>query len=171
MVQSVGVPLDEELRELPVGKGTVIMDGDDLSIFALGKSSNAAVEAADKLAEFGISCAVVDPIYAKPLDTELILNEAHRTGRVLTVEENVLAGGFGSAVAEVLVDAGAVNVDIQRMGMPDAFVEHGTAADQRQQLKLDAEGIVDTVLDSFFPDVAARVQRDSEEDQGLAATA
>ncbi len=167
---AVGVPLDEELHEIPIGKGTVLMKGDDVAIFALGKSCSAAIEAAEVLAEYGISCSVVDPVYAKPLDRDLIFETASKTGRVLTVEENVLAGGFGSAVLEVLKDANMDDISVHRVGMPDAFIEHGTAADQRQQLQLDAEGIVDHVLDTYFPDVAARVRGGSAE-QGLAATA
>lgn len=167
--EAVGVPRDAELRELPIGKGEVIMEGEDVAIFALGKSNSAAVEAADQLAEYGISCAVVDPVYAKPLDTALIFEVARKAGQIVTVEENVLAGGFGSAVLEVLKDAGLDDVAVHRIGMPDAFIEHGTAADQRQQLRLDAQGIVDQILGTYFPDVAARVQRG--EDPRLAATA
>ena len=166
---AVGVPMDEELRELPIGKGAVLMDGEDLSIFALGKSCNAAIEAADTLAEYGVSCAVIDPVFAKPLDVDLVLSEARRTGRILTVEENVLAGGFGSAIVETLSDNEVEGAEVHRIGMPDAFVEHGTAVDQRRQLQLDADGIVENVLDTFFPDVAARVRHGGAED--LAATA
>jgi deoxyxylulose-5-phosphate synthase len=71
---------------------------------------------------------------------------------------------------ETLKDAGLDDVLVHRVGMPDSFIEHGTAADQRRQLQLDAEGIVDHVLDTYFPDVAARV-RGGTADQGLAATA
>ncbi len=164
-----GVPLDGELRELPIGKGAAIMDGEDLAIFALGKSCAAAMEAADRLAEYGISCGVVDPVFAKPIDAELIVDTARRVGRIVTVEENVLAGGFGSAVLETLTDAEIDDVTVHRIGMPDAFVEHGTAADQRRQLQLDSDGIVDQILDAYFPDVAARVRGVAEEE--LAATA
>lgn len=167
--EAVGVSMDSELRELPIGKGEMIMTGDDVAIFALGKSNSAAVEAADQLAEYGITCSVVDPIYAKPLDVELITEVTRRIGRVVTVEENVLAGGFGSAIVEVLADAGISDVSVHRIGMPDAFVEHGTADNQRQDLSLDAQGIVDQILGTYFPDVAARLQRG--EDPRLAATA
>ena len=160
--EAVGVPMDSEVKELPIGKGEVIMEGEDVAIFALGKSCSAATEAADQLAEYGISCAVVDPIYAKPIDEDLVRDTARRVRQIVTVEENVLAGGFGSAILEVLMDAGLENVAVHRIGMPDAFIEHGTAADQRQQLRLDAQGIVDEILGSYFPDVAARIQRGDE---------
>ncbi|MXX53515.1 MAG: 1-deoxy-D-xylulose-5-phosphate synthase [Dehalococcoidia bacterium] len=149
---AVGVPLDEDLRELLIGRGEVVREGRDVVIFGLGKSLNAALEAADQLADYGISCGVVDPIFVKPLDEELILDAANKAGRIVTVEENVLAGGFGSAVIEALAAAGKEDAAVLRIGMPDSFIEHGTAADQRRQLQLDAEGITQQILGEFFPD-------------------
>ena len=108
------------------------------------------------LAEFGISCGVVNPIFVKPLDVDLLFNAARSTRRIVTVEENVLAGGFGSAVLETLAEAGFEDVAVHRIGMPDSFIEHGTAVDQRRRLNLDAQGIVDQVLGVFFPEAAAR---------------
>ena len=86
----------------------------------------------------------------KPLDVDLLLETARKTHRIVTVEENVLAGGFGSAVLEALAEADE-EVSVHRIGMPDSFVEHGTADAQRQELSLDAEGIVRQVLDTFYP--------------------
>ena len=88
----------------------------------------------------------------KPLDIELILDAAKKSGRIVTVEENVLAGGFGSAVIEALAAAGKEDAAVLRIGMPDSFIEHGTAADQRRRLQLDAEGIMQQILGEFFPD-------------------
>ena len=152
---AVGAPLDDELQELPIGKGRVVREGGDVVIFALGKAVSAALQAAEQLEESGISCGVVNPIFVKPLDVELLLREARRTRRVVTVEENVLAGGFGSAVLEALAEAGLEYTSVHRIGMPDSFIEHGTAADQRRQLNLDADGITSKVLAAFFPQVAA----------------
>ena len=153
---AVGAPLDDDLKELPIGRGSVVQEGRDVVIFGLGKAANAAVEAADKLADFGISCGVVNPIFVKPLDVDLLFDAARSTRRIVTVEENVLAGGFGSAVLEALAEAGFEDVVVHRIGMPDSFIEHGTAADQRRRLNLDAEGIVDQILGVFFPETAAR---------------
>ena len=153
---AVGTPLDDDLKELPLGKGVVVREGSDVAIFALGKSASASLEAAETLAEQGISCGVVNPIFVKPLDTGLLFDAARSVGRIATVEENVLAGGFGSAVLEALAGAGLDAVSVHRIGMPDSFVEHGTAADQRHQLQLDAEGIAAQVLSAFFPDAASR---------------
>ena len=149
---ALGVPLDNDLRELPIGRGTVMREGRDLMIFALGSSLSVALQAAGQLADYGISCGVVNPIFVKPLDIDLILDAARTTRRIVTVEENVLAGGFGSAVVEGLAAAGMARVAVHRIGMPDSFVEHGSSANQRHSLQLDAEGIVAQVLDTFFPD-------------------
>ena len=152
---AIGTPLDDDLRELPIGKGRVVREGGDVAIFALGKAASAAVEAAGILAEHGVSCRVVNPIFVKPLDVDLLLDAARSVGRIVTVEENVLAGGFGSAVLEALAEAGLEDLAVHRIGMPDSFIEHGTAADQRRHLQLDAQGIVDQVLSVFFPDAAS----------------
>ena len=153
---ATGAPLDSELKELPLGKGKVVRQGSDVVIVALGKPVGAAMDAAETLAGHGISCGVVNPIFVKPLDVDLLLDEARRTRRILTVEENVLAGGFGSAVLEALAEAGLEDVVVHRIGMPDSFIEHGTAADQRRQLHLDAEGIAQEILDAFFPEAASQ---------------
>ena len=149
----IGTRLDRDLKELPLGRGYVIREGSDVVIVALGKPANAAVRAAAMLAEYGISCGVVNPIFVKPLDVDLILDAAGSTRRMVTVEENVLAGGFGSAILEVLADTGMEGVSVHRIGMPDSFIEHGTAADQRRRLQLDAQGIVERVLSVYFPEV------------------
>ena len=167
---AIGTPLDGELRELPIGKGSVVREGRDVAIFGLGKASNAAVEAADMLAEYGIDCGVVNPIFVKPLDVDLLLDTARSLRRIVTVEENVMAGGFGSAVLEALAEAGMDNVSVHRIGMPDVFIEHGTAADQRRRLQLDAQGIVERVLSAFFPNATKRSQQ-SGVDHGVAAGA
>ena len=152
---ATGCPLDEELRELPLGRGRVIREGSDVVIFGLGKTATAALEASDLLASYGIACGVVNPVFVKPLDVSLLVDSARASGRIVTVEENVLAGGFGSAVLEALSEAGLGDVAVHRIGMPDSFVEHGTAGDQRHDLQLDAEGIAAQILETFFPDRTA----------------
>ena len=150
--EAVGAPMEEELRELPIGRGSVIREGRDVVIFGLGKSLTAAMEAAEMLDEDGISCGVVNPIFVKPLDIDLLLDAARATGRIVTVEENVLAGGFGSAVLEALAAAGMEDTAVHRIGMPDSFIEHGTAADQRRRLQIDAKGVAEQLKSAFFPD-------------------
>ncbi len=152
---AVGVPMEPDLRELPLGQGELLRDGRDVTIIALGKTVYPALEAAQSLAESGISCMVINARFVKPLDRDLIVRTARETGRVLTVEENVLAGGFGSAVLEALSDAGLSDIQVARLGMPDAFVEQATAEVQRANLGLDATGIAARVRERFFPGMLA----------------
>ncbi|MDE2844309.1 MAG: 1-deoxy-D-xylulose-5-phosphate synthase, partial [Chloroflexota bacterium] len=112
---ATGCPLDEELRELPLGRGRVIREGSDVVIFGLGKTATAALEASDLLASYGIACGVVNPLFVKPLDVSLLVDSARASGRIVTVEENVLAGGFGSAVLEALSEAGMGDVAVHRI--------------------------------------------------------
>jgi len=128
------------LALIPWGKGELLTSGDELLIIAAGTTANAARMAAEKLFWQGIRTAVIDPRFIKPLDEELILTWAKRCGRVLTVEENVLAGGFGSAVMELLVENG-LSIPIKRLGINDIFVPQGPRAAMLSYYHLDAAGI------------------------------
>ncbi len=137
----VGVPMDQELKALEVGKAEALRDGSDLVILAVGAMVHPSLEAADRLKAEGISVAVVNARFVKPLDEELILQAARKTGRVVTVEEHALAGGFGSAVLECLESNGLAGIKAHRIGLPDAFIEHGSQKVLRRKYGLDAEGI------------------------------
>ncbi len=145
----VGVPMEEDLRVLPIGKGELLREGRDLAILAIGNTVSSALEAADRLAGQGVSCAVVDARFLKPLDEGLILEAAQRCGRVMTVEENVAAGGFGSAVLEMLAAHGMAGVPVELLAVPDEFVEHGNPTALRAKYGLDAQGIVRRATESF----------------------
>jgi len=134
-------PLDEELQTLPLGKAEVLEPGKDLVILAIGSCAQAALKAHGLLAEKGIRAAVVNARFVKPLDEELICSLASESKRVLTVEENALQGGFGSAVLELLGEKGLKEVAVRRLGIPDVFVEHGSQEELRHKYGLDAEGI------------------------------
>jgi len=139
-----GVTLDQELKAIEIGKGELLKEGSDLSIVAIGSTVYPALEAADLLRERGISASVVNARFAKPLDRELILAEAAKTGVLVTVEENALMGGFGSAVLELISDEGLTEVRLKRIGIPDAFIEQGSQAQLRADLGLDGPGIAAT---------------------------
>ncbi|BDV41809.1 1-deoxy-D-xylulose-5-phosphate synthase 1 [Geotalea uraniireducens] len=136
-----GIPLDQELRALEIGRGELITDGGDVTIVAIGSTVYPAVEAAKNLRERGIAATVINARFVKPLDRELILDAAQRTGCLVTVEENALQGGFGSAVLELLADEGLTDVRVKRLGIPDRFIEQGSQAQLRKDLGLDAAGI------------------------------
>ena len=140
-----GVPMDQELKALPIGKAQLIKDGSEAVIIAIGNMVCPSIEAAKRLADEGISVAVVNARFVKPLDEEMVLSMAKRYGRVITVEEHALQGGFGSAVLECLDANGLVGVKTHRIGLPDAYIEHGTQKLLRQKYGLDADGIHATV--------------------------
>jgi 1-deoxy-D-xylulose-5-phosphate synthase len=136
-----GVELDRELTVLPLGKGELLREGGDLTIVAIGSTVMPALQAAERLASLGINAGVVNARFVKPLDADLILEQARRTGRIITVEENALQGGFGSAVLEMLQDNGAFLVKVKRLGIPDQYVEQGPQAQLRKDVGIDADGI------------------------------
>jgi 1-deoxy-D-xylulose-5-phosphate synthase len=140
-----GVTLDEQLQELPIGKGELISEGSDVAIIAIGSTVYPASEAALRLKAKGISATVVNARFVKPLDRELILSVAAKTGNIVTVEENALMGGFGTAVLELLADEGKKDIRVKRIGIPDHFIEQGSQTQLRADLCLDASGIADTV--------------------------
>ena len=140
-----GVTLDQELKLLPLGVGEELEAGEDVSIVAIGSTVYPALQAARLLRERGIRATVVNARFVKPLDKGLILEVALRSGNLVTVEENALQGGFGSAVLELLATEAIYHVRVKRIGIPDRFVEHGSQAQLRADLGLNAEGIAATV--------------------------
>jgi 1-deoxy-D-xylulose-5-phosphate synthase len=139
-----GAALDVPLTELPIGISETLREGADVAILCYGPVANDALVAADALAAVGIEATVVNARFAKPLDAERFLAIAARIGRVLTVEEHVIAGGFGSAVSELFVERGA-KVELEILGVPDEWVDHGAQKLWRKHFGLDADGIAAAV--------------------------
>jgi 1-deoxy-D-xylulose-5-phosphate synthase len=135
-----GADLARPVEPLTIGRGEKLRDGKDGVLCAVGIGVPAALAAAETLAGEGLELAVVDERFIKPLDEVLLVTEALRTGRVITVEENALMGGFGSAVLECLAEHD-VSVPVLRVGLPDRFVEQGSQRELRARLCLDADGI------------------------------
>ena len=145
-----GVPLMEEgWEELPIGKAELLRQGDDVLMIAYGSMVHPTLQAAQLLSEHGISATVIDARFAKPLDTELFAPLAKSIGKVVTVEEGCLMGGFGSAIAEALSDLNVV-VPIKRIGVPDILVEHATPDESLNSLGLTSPQIAETVRTTFF---------------------
>jgi len=139
-----GVDLSRPVTPLEIGRGEKLRDGGDGVLVAIGSGVPAALAAAELLAGAGLELAVVDGRFVKPLDGELLIGEALRTGRLVTVEENALQGGFGSAVAELLTERG-MQVPLLRIGLPDRFIEQGSQGELRQRYGLDAAGVASKV--------------------------
>ena len=145
-----GVSLSEPLKAIPLGSGEILRVGTDVAIVAIGATVMPACEAADLLAEQQISATVVNARFVKPLDETILHDLARDFKHIFTVEENVLIGGFGSAVLEYFERAGISGVGVHRLGIPDRFVDHATQAQQRRELRIDATGIAEQVRTVVF---------------------
>ncbi|MBC2715608.1 MAG: 1-deoxy-D-xylulose-5-phosphate synthase [Desulfobacteraceae bacterium] len=136
------VTIDQHIEPIPIGKGEVLTNGKDLLILAIGTTVLEALEAYQILLEKHIDATVVNCRFVKPLDAELICNLAKEIPYILTIEENLRQGGFGSAVLELLHDDGINNLQIKRLGIHDTFVEHGPSNLLRKKYGIDAQAIV-----------------------------
>jgi 1-deoxy-D-xylulose-5-phosphate synthase len=143
----LGVKMDTGFKELAIGKSEILRQGNNIAIVAIGSMVAPAMEAAEILALQGIEATVVNARFVKPVDTEMIVDLAIRIKRIVTVEENTLAGGFGSYVNDAIKQADISDVIIRNIGVPDVFIEHGGQAFLRSKYGLDAQGIVKKVLE------------------------
>jgi len=141
----VGVPLEDPPRLIDIGTGEILKEGKDLVILAIGSTVYPALSAARQLESEGIQVAVVNCRFVKPLDAELLCSIVAPVKRVITVEENVLMGGFGSAVLEMFQEKGIRDITVKRLGIPDVFVEHATQPQLRRKYGIDEEGIKEAV--------------------------
>lgn len=147
-----GVKMENQDLPIPIGKGEVLKKGDDVLILAIGRSVIEALTAHSTLTEQGISATVVNCRFVKPLDADLIGALAKEIPRIVTVEENVRQGGFGSAVLECLNDKGITGFLLECIGIPDTFVEHGPQKVLRSKYGIDALAIVHAVKRLMFDD-------------------
>jgi len=145
-----GVPLMEEgWEEIPIGKGEILRNGDDVLMVAYGSMVHTAMQAAEMLSEHAIEATVVNARFVKPIDTDLIVPLAKRIGRVVTLEEGCIMGGFGSAVTEALMEHDVV-VPVKRLGVPDQLVEHAKPDEAKAELGLTGSQIAQRVREMFF---------------------
>jgi 1-deoxy-D-xylulose-5-phosphate synthase len=126
--EGVGVPMPRSIAPIEIGRGEILREGDRVAVVGYGSGVQKALEAADLLSEGGLDVTVADARFAKPLDEDLLTSLAAEHELLVTVEEGVLAGGFGSAVWECLNDAGGQVPRILRVGLPDRYVAHGKPA-------------------------------------------
>ncbi len=137
-----GVKIKRKIHPILIGKGEILNNGKDILILAIGSSVYEALSAQSLLMEQDIAATVVNCRFVKPLDVDLITSLAKKIPRIITVEENVCQGGFGSAVLECLGDKGITNFSVKRIGIPDTFVEHGPQDFLRSKYGIDAPAIV-----------------------------
>lgn len=140
--KAIGLYIDTNVQPIDLGKSEILTQGDDLLIFAIGSTVWPSLEAYHVLKLRGICTTVVNSRFVKPLESELISNLARTIPNIITVEENALSGGFGSAVLEILSDQNIDHATVRRIGIPDQFIEHGSMSILRRKYGIDAEGIV-----------------------------
>ena len=142
---ALGVPLKDGFTLIEIGKSERLKEGDDVVFLAIGSMVNYSLKAAEKLEAKGISCEIINMRFAKPLDTERLDDISERYSKVVTLEENVLTGGFGSAVIEYFNDKNYKNF-VLRIGLPDSFIDHGTQEELHNLLGIDPDGIANKVI-------------------------
>ncbi len=147
----IGVRIDEVPETIEIGKAQIVREGGDLAIIAIGSTVYPSLEAAEILAGEQIEATVVNSRFVKPLDRTLLCEIASSFKRIVTVEENVLMGGFGSAVLELFGETGISGAEVKRLGIGDAFVEQGTQTQLRKQQGIDAQGIAQAVRNMMVP--------------------
>lgn len=145
----VGVPLDAPIKELEIGKGEVVANGKDAVIIAVGTVVYNALKAREILLEENIDVQVVNARFIKPLDEELLNNQFEKFNLIVTVEDNAIQGGFGSAVSELLLQGDHDDVVLHKIGIPDEFIEQGSISQLYQQVGLDADSIANTISDKI----------------------
>ena len=146
----VGVPLMEEGWEaIEIGKGEILRSGDDILLVGYGTQVYPALQVAEILNEHGIEATVINARFVKPLDTNLIAPLAKSIGKVVTMEEGCLMGGFGSAVLEALQDQN-IHVPVKRFGVPDILVDHATPDQSKSSLGLSSPQMAESILKAFF---------------------
>jgi 1-deoxy-D-xylulose-5-phosphate synthase len=159
----VGVRREVPLESIDIGKGEVLREGEDVLILAIGSTVYPSLRAAERLAGSGIQAAVINSRFLKPLDADLLCDWAKRVGKVLTIEENILQGGFGSAVLELFQERGLFSIQVKRLGIPDLFVEHGSQALLREKYGIDENGIFKGVEEMFQEEWAGSISTSQPE--------
>ncbi len=142
-----GAELAKELQLLPIGKGELLRKGDDILLLPVGNRVYPALAAAEYLQEQGISAAVINPRFIKPLDSTLISTWAKHTRKIVTIEDNSIQGGFGSSVLELLATMGITTIQATLLGHPDNFIEHGPQKTLWKDSGVDKDTIIATCLE------------------------
>lgn len=149
-IYSPAINHPESVEESPVtfsiGESDVLKDGEDIAILAIGNTVSPTLSVAERLENEGVSAMVVNARFVKPLDRNLLSSVTSKLKKIITVEENALEGGFGSAVIELLNDMEIHDVRVRRLGIPDEFIEIGQQSELRKKYSLDEEGIYLAVL-------------------------
>ena len=145
----LGVPIDPDFRSVPIGQGEVLLEGGELLILSIGSMVSPSLEAAKQLTTEGHSVTVLNCRFVKPLDKKIV-DYARNIRNVLIVEDNIIQGGFGSALLELFSDMEVGDIRVKRLGLPDKFIEHGPLNILREKYGLDRAGILKEARNLIF---------------------
>jgi 1-deoxy-D-xylulose-5-phosphate synthase len=155
---AVGTQIKEKPETIEVGKAKRLQSGNDIDIWAIGTMVNDAEELARDLREHGIDAGVVNARFVKPLDTTLLAESAQSTRLIVTMEDHVITGGLGSAVMEAIQSADQHRCPVERVGWPDAFIEHGSSVNNlRDENCLSPQAILECVMTKFADVVSVQM--------------
>ncbi|HOQ09086.1 MAG TPA: 1-deoxy-D-xylulose-5-phosphate synthase [Syntrophomonadaceae bacterium] len=144
----LGIPLTSPYQVLPAGRGVMLQEGQDLAVIGIGRGTALGRELVERLAQLGINASLADARYVKPLDRQLICHLACTHKYLVTIEDNVVSGGFGSAVLEALQEE-RLQADLLRVGIPDEFVEHGRVDVLFEYLDMSPEAIMELIFNRW----------------------
>lgn len=143
---ALGMPKAGEFSKIELGKSETLQEGSDVAILAIGSTVAWSLKASELLEnESGISCEVVNLRFVKPLDSEMLLKIAKKFDKIITVEENSIQGGVGSAILEFFMDNKIQDVEVERLGIPDRFIDHGSPKELQQEIGLTPKQIAEKV--------------------------
>jgi len=136
----------DKTEDIKLGEAEIIKEGKDITIVAIGKMVERAKEVSDLLKEKGIDCEIINARFLKPIDSKIILSSASKTGKVVTIEDNLLKAGLGETVIRLINESNISNIKVKTFGYNDTFVQHGKIEELEKLYKLDAKSISDNVL-------------------------
>ena len=148
---------EKPFTEIEIGKARLISEGGDIAVLSIGHPGNFVVAAVEKLRPDNIKITHYDMRFASPLDAEVLHSVFHKFHKIITVEDGILKGGFGSAIIEFMCDNG-YRAEIRRLGIPDYFVEHGTQEELARECGIDADSIAETIREMVFKDTGVRLK-------------
>lgn len=151
-----------EMKILPIGKGRKLKAGKDMAVLTIGPIGNTASEAIANIEKYGYTIAHYDMIFLKPIDTDLLKEVAENFTNVMTIENGVINGGFGSAVLEYFADNNYTNIHVNRIGLPDEFVTHGSVKELKKLCQIDTEGLMKHMLEQLAKNSPKAASLDKE---------
>ena len=154
---AIGVNVVDNFEILEIGKSETVVEGNQIAILAIGNMVEHAIKASEILNESNVSTEVINMRYAKPIDVDCLRDLSKKFTKIVTIEDNSIFGGFGSAVLEEIAKLNCTNLQVLNLGLPDEFITHGKPDELYKLLSLDAVGLAKTIKDFYFNNVTEQI--------------